>query len=128
MTIPNLGVSAQFFTQPVAGVTEFQFASSEDVENHILMRETIPEAEFQGSSLLLSPIPENAVSVVEASVVLMESSLQPFTQPVFETQPPEPPPLESLNELQVLLVRNKCISALFCIVVFTTISQDPVRE
>ncbi|KAG0581463.1 hypothetical protein KC19_4G253900 [Ceratodon purpureus] len=100
VTIPNLGVSAEFFTQPVAGVTEFQFASSEDVENHILMRETIPEAEFQGSSLLLSPIPENAVSVVEASVVLMESSLQPFTQPAFETQPPEPLPLESLNKLQ----------------------------
>ncbi|KAG0504138.1 hypothetical protein KC19_N017100 [Ceratodon purpureus] len=100
VTIPNLGVSAQFFTQPVAGVTEFQFVSSEDVENHNLTRETIPEAESQGGSPLLSPVPENAVSVVEASVVLMESGLQPFTQPVFETQPPEPPPLESLNELQ----------------------------
>ncbi|KAG0504671.1 hypothetical protein M758_N027600 [Ceratodon purpureus] len=100
VTIPNLGVSAQFFTQPVAGVTEFQFVSSEDVENHNLTRETIPEAESQGGSPLLSPVPENAVSVLEASVVLMESSLQPFTQPVFETQPPEPPPLEPLNELQ----------------------------
>lgn len=102
--IPNLGVSAEFLTQPVSGVMEFQFASSEDLEDQILRRETIPEAEFRafpGSSLLLTLIPENAVSGVDPPVVVMESSLQPFTQPAVETQSLEPLPLESLNKLQV---------------------------
>ncbi|KAG0607073.1 hypothetical protein M758_8G001200 [Ceratodon purpureus] len=101
VTIPDPGVSAaEFFTQPVAGVSEFQIASPEDAENHIPTRESTPEAETQGGSPLLSPIPDNAVTVVEASAVSMESSLQPFTQPDFETQPPEPLPLGSLDELQ----------------------------
>lgn len=83
------GASAEFLTQPAVGgvLTDFQFSES---------LQTIPEAECQGSSFLLPPISEN--TVWEAPVLLAESSVQPFTQPAFETQPPE-----SLNQIQVLL-------------------------
>lgn len=93
----NLGMSADFLTQPAVGVMDFQFTASEDVEQQILRRETIPEAEFQilprCNLPLLLPIPENAV--IEAPDLLAESCMQPFTQPAVETQP-----FESLSQIQ----------------------------
>lgn len=134
--IPNLGMSADFLTQPVSGVMDFQFASAEDLENRILRRETIPQLEFQVlplSSLLIPPIPENAVSVVEAHIVVMESSLQFFTQPAVETQPLEPLLLEHVNRLQVTYSARlrQVNSALFYIIIaelFPKISMEVKSE
>ena len=111
--IPNLCASAEFLTQPLAGVMDFQFASSEDLGNQILRRETVPALEYQVLPLSIPSIPEDAVSVIEAPIAAMELSLQPFTQPAVEIQPLEPLNLETLNKLQVLLVWIKLILALF---------------
>lgn len=102
---PDMGMSAEFLTQPASGVVDSQFpfsedlGGSEDLGSQILDRKTIPESGFIEKPLLLPTIPES-ISSLSASptavpISMLESSIQPFSQPAVETQP-----LESLGEFQ----------------------------